>query len=71
MVKITKLPNGGELYEHSNGFKRWCLNFQYHREDGHAVEWPNGKKEWWINDKPIPCKTQKEFERLMKLKAFW
>ena len=32
------------------GTKRWQNNAgQYHREDGHAVEWPNGSKEWWIN----------------------
>jgi hypothetical protein len=93
-TKITKLPNGGELYEHSNGFKQWSLNHQYHREDGHAVEWPNGDKIWYINGKPhredgpaidyingdkrwylngiqLDCTTQEEFERLMRLKAFW
>ena len=24
---------------------------QLHREDGPAVEWNNGSKEWWLNDK--------------------
>lgn len=24
---------------------------QYHRDDGPAIEWANGHKEWWQNDK--------------------
>ena len=23
---------------------------QFHREDGPAIEWRNGDKEWWLND---------------------
>ena len=23
---------------------------QWHREDGPAVEWSDGDKEWWLND---------------------
>jgi hypothetical protein len=69
-VKITKLPNGGELHE-CFGNKWWYLNGSFHREDGHALEWFNGNKEWWINGELLHCKTQKQFERLMRLKAFW
>ena len=29
--------------------KKWYLNGKPHREDGPAVEYPNGTKEWWIN----------------------
>ena len=36
----------------------WWLNGKLHREDGPAVEWPNGNKEWWLNDKPY---TLEEF----------
>ena len=25
---------------------------QYHREDGPAIEWANGTKEWWVNGEP-------------------
>jgi hypothetical protein len=69
-MKTTKLPNGGELHEYPNGNKDWSLNGKYHREDGPAVEY-HDCKEWLINGKRILCKTQEEFERLMKLKAFW
>ena len=31
------------------GNKYWCINGFYHREDGPAVEWVDGVKEWWLN----------------------
>ena len=35
-----------------DGDKRWKLpNGDLHREDGPAVEYTNGDKEWWLNDK--------------------
>jgi hypothetical protein len=71
MIKITKLPNGGILLEWPDGTKWWQLNGKFHREDGPAIEWSNGDKFWYINDKQILCKTQKQFEQLMRLKAFW
>jgi hypothetical protein len=93
-MKVTPLPNGGELYEwadgtkywylngrlhredgpakeYANGSKFWYMNDEFHREDGPAVEFSSGHKEWWIDGQYIQCTTQKEFERLLKLKAFW
>jgi hypothetical protein len=93
-MKVTKLPNGGQIEESFNGNKRWylnsklhredgpaieyaygekhwCLNGKLHREDGPAVEYANGNKSWYINNIKLPCRTQEQFERLMKLKAFW
>jgi hypothetical protein len=91
-MKITKLPNGGELEECNNegskywyingklhredgpaiesayDYKEWYLNGKRHREDGPAVEHAYGYKEWWLNHKQI---SQNEYERLMRLKAFW
>src|SRR5579859_6911180 len=32
------------------GARRWYLNGQLHREDGPAVELPNGDKSWYFND---------------------
>jgi len=34
-----------------NCTKRWTLNGKYHREDGPAIEYPDGHKQWWINGK--------------------
>jgi hypothetical protein len=31
------------------GEKRWFLNGKLHREDGPAVEYPNGTKHWFLN----------------------
>jgi hypothetical protein len=70
-IKRTKLPNGGILSEWPDGTTIWSLNNKWHREDGPAVEWPNGDKRWCLNGQHIPCATQEEFERLMKLRAFW
>jgi len=29
----------------------YYLNGKFHREDGPAVEWSNGDKKWFLNDK--------------------
>jgi hypothetical protein len=67
----TKLPNGGELHDYSNGIKHWLLNGKHHREDGPAIEWGDGEESWYLHGEYIPCTTQKQFEQLMRLKAFW
>ncbi len=33
------------------GTKHWLLNSKLHREDGPAIEYPNGDKYWWLNGK--------------------
>ena len=46
----------------SEGNKRWYNDVgQYHRLDGPAVEWCNGDKEWYLNDKEY---TEEEFALL-------
>jgi hypothetical protein len=65
----TKLHReDGPAIEAANGAKFWYLNGKRHREDGPAVEHAYGYKEWWLNHKQI---SQNEYERLMRLKAFW
>jgi len=71
MRKITKLHNGGELIETNSGSKYYFLNGKNHREDGPAIEFAGGGKYWYVNDIQVFCTTQEEFERLMRLKAFW
>jgi hypothetical protein len=36
-----------------NWTKRWTLNGKLHREDGPAVEWPNGQKEWYLHGEEV------------------
>jgi hypothetical protein len=67
---IIKLDNGGEWWQYDTGSVFWYLNNKLHREDGPAKESFDGTKEWWLNGEKIPCKSQEEFERLLKLKGF-
>ena len=53
------------------GNESWVNNGVYHRLDGPAYYPPNMQPQWWFNGKYIVCKSQKEFEQLLKLKAFW
>jgi len=40
------------LWIDKNGTKKWYnSNGEYHREDGPAIEWTNGSKEWFRNGK--------------------
>jgi len=61
----------GPAIEWVNGAKFWYQHNLLHREDGHAVEHVNGDKEWWFSGKRLHINSQEEFERYMKLKAFW
>jgi len=62
----------GPAIEHlSNGSKYWYFRDQRHRIDGPAVEWDSGYKFWYYHGKQINCSSQKEFERLIKLRALW
>jgi hypothetical protein len=50
-MKVSKLPNGGKLYEYDSGDKFWVLNGKCHRVDGPAAEYANGVKDWLLNGK--------------------
>jgi hypothetical protein len=54
-----------------NGDKFWMQNHMLHRLDGPASEFADGGKEWFIWDEKIPCSSQEEFERVLKLRTFW
>lgn len=49
----------------------WYKNDLLHREDGPAILDKHGDDARFIKGKKINCSSQEEFERLMKLKAFW
>ncbi len=61
----------GPAMEWVNGDKEWWLNVYKHRVDGPAVEYVDGDKYWWYHGKKVDCQTNKEFLKLIKLKAFW
>jgi hypothetical protein len=46
-------------------------NGKHHREDGPAVEYFDGQKYWWYHGEYIAVSSQREFEKFLRLKAFW
>jgi hypothetical protein len=62
---------GGPAVEDIDGYKEWWKNGLRHRLDGHAIEYPNRNKVWCYEGEYITCDSQKEFERMIKLKLFW
>jgi len=61
----------GPAIEFTSGSKVWRIHGKLHREDGPAIEYIHGNRYWYYNDKAIDCGSQEEFERLIKIKAFW
>jgi hypothetical protein len=61
----------GPAFESVYGSKSWYINGKLHRIDGPAIKFSNGAECWYFNDTFIQCSSQEEFERLIKLKAFW
>jgi hypothetical protein len=42
------------------GIEEWWIHGKLHRIDGPAIEYPSGRKEWWINDEEF---SKEEFEK--------
>jgi hypothetical protein len=57
--------------EWADGSKEWYLHDKRHRTDGPAVEYANGYEAWYYEGKQIVCQSTQEFQRLIRLKAFW
>lgn len=66
--------DGGPAFISSDGNKQWMQHGKVHREDGPAIEWNDGRtddKWWYYRNERIFCKSQREFEKMLKIKAFW
>jgi hypothetical protein len=65
----------GPAFERYSGSKSWYFNGKLHRVNGPAIEWLSWSmlhlREWYYHGKHIKCSSQEEFERLIKLRAFW
>lgn len=57
--------------ENVNGTRCWYFRGKRHRIDGPAMEFPWGRCYWYFHGIEIPCSNQKQFDRLLRLKAFW
>ena len=62
---------GGPAIEYANGDKSYYFNGECHREDGPSIETMSGIKYWYFHGKKINVSCQEEFERFLRLKAFW
>lgn len=81
----------GPAIEYPDGYKQWYINGKRHRADGPAIEGlyqlkkkytstndylldvvkANSYNKWYYDGQEILCRSQEEFERIIKLKAFW
>jgi hypothetical protein len=61
----------GPAVEDHSGALYWFRYNKLHREDGPAVEYPDGTKHWFYHGEKMECSSQKGFERLLNVKAFW
>lgn len=52
-------------------YKAWFIDGKLHRVDGPAVEYESGNKKWHYQGRYVPCCSQDEFERLIKLRVLW
>lgn len=71
---ITKKEHGYFLsfYMEYKKFVNGYFNKRvFHREDGPAIITPEGNMLWFYKGKKINCSSQREFEKLIALKAFW
>ncbi len=61
----------GPAIERQDGSLWWMRHGLLHRIDGPTIIYADGSQEWHYNGEKINCSSQKEFERLIRLKAFW
>ena len=61
----------GPAIEWHNGDKYWYKEGKFHREDGPAAEYTSGAKLYFYLGKRIECKSNEEYFKLLKLRAFW
>ncbi len=54
-----------------DGVKMWYLHGKLHRLDGPAVIFLEDERRWYYYGERIPCSSQEEFSRLLKLKGLW
>jgi hypothetical protein len=49
------------------GTRRWYLNGKIHREDGPAVEWADGSRQWWYRGEQLRVCTLEELLKALPL----
>lgn len=65
-IKIWKYDVNHELHVDLDGTRLWLFNNNTHREDGPAVEYPDGSEEWWLNGNYHGRTKPKNWEELLE-----
>ena len=64
--------DNGPAVVYINGDEEWYKEDSLHRENGPAWNWKSCNDiSWHYEGKLIDCKSQEEFERIMKLRLFF
>jgi hypothetical protein len=71
----------GPALEKPKNYRAWFKNGKLHREDGVAIEYfgRDGDlgvgwfptKIWYYRGRRVDCSCQEEFDRLIRMRAFW
>jgi hypothetical protein len=74
MIKTEVIPKNFTGIRTHLGIKEWYVGGKFHREDGPAVIWKDGEKEWLLHGHPIyrnttllmrpviPCRNHEYFK---------
>jgi hypothetical protein len=62
--------DNGPAVDDGKGNLEYWVHGKLHRENGPAIISSYGMYLWYFNDKEIRCTSQKEFERIIKLRLF-
>ena len=61
----------GPAVIHNFGMIQYWSYGKVHRMDGPAIIFSNGRERWYYQGKKLDCSNQEEFDKLVKLRAFW
>jgi hypothetical protein len=61
----------GPAVEYTDGTKMWLIDDNFHREDGPAIDRATYPQWWYQGHRLENVHSQEEFERWLRLKAFW
>jgi len=70
-ISYIPVKHGRVTCEDGSVYWFWKSHDTKHRLDGPAIEYANGNKEWYYYGEKVNCHSQEEFEKYLKMKAFW
>jgi hypothetical protein len=70
VTQITISNKGYELVEYSKGTKAWYLDGEFHREDGPAIVYFNGNKDWFLYGRSLDKDDFDSIEMVRSMQAY-